>query len=229
MLFDVFGTVVDWRSSITAEARAVGRKLGVEGDWTAFADRWRQGYHDGMKRVNAGDAEWVNVDVIHRERLDLLLDEYGMGGMAEEEKAHLNRAWHRLDPWPDSVAGLTQLKGKYVIGTLSNGNVALLVNMAKHAGLPWDVVLSSELVGRYKPDPAVYRRAAELLGLLPGEVMMVAAHVGDLRAAKSAGLRTGFVTRPLEFGPEGRADVEPDPDFDVAASDFVDLAEKLGA
>jgi 2-haloacid dehalogenase len=230
LVFDVFGTVVDWRTSITREIRSVGERLGVDADWQAFADRWRAGYHDGMQEFRDGAAVWKTADQMYRERLDLLLAEHDMTGLTESETDHLNRAWHRLDPWPDSVEGLTRLKSRFVIGTLSNGNVGLLVNMAKYAGLPWDCVFTGELVGSYKPDPKVYLMAANLLNLQPHEVMMTAAHNNDLIAAKKAGLSTGFVTRPTEFGSGGKQpDLQAAPEVDIAAADFVELASKLGA
>ena len=229
IVFDVFGTVVDWRSSITREISAVGKRLGVEGDWEQFADRWRAGYSEGTRDVREGKRDWMTADEMHRERLDILLSEFGINGLSEAETDQLNRAWHRLDPWPDAVGGLTRLKSKYIIGTLSNGNVGLLVNMAKHVGLPWDVVLSSELAGTYKPDPKVYLRAAELLGLEPHEVMMGAAHLGDLHGSAKVGLRTGFIARPDEFGQgSDRAELEADDSIDIAGSDYSDFADKMG-
>ncbi len=228
LVFDVFGTVVDWRTSVTEEVAAVARTKKVQGDWQKFADEWRSGYHDGMRRVNAGEGPWINVDVIHRRKLDELLPKYGLAGLDDQERDRMNRAWHRLKPWTDAVEGLLRLKKRYVISPLSNGNFALLTNMAKNAGLPWDCILSAELAGRYKPDPRAYQKAAELLGLARDRVLMVAAHVGDLRGAQAAGLRTAFVTRPLEYGPQGRPDTSGDPSFDVSAADFIDLAKQLG-
>ena len=229
LTFDVFGTVVDWRSSIIEEGRELGRAKGLDVDWARFADAWRSKYQPSMDRVRRGDIPWQNLDALHRASLDDLLVEFGVEGLSEPEKDSLNRAWHRLRPWPDAVPGLTRLRARYVLATLSNGNVALLVNMAKRAGLPWDCILSAELVRAYKPDPAVYRMAADLLGLPPAQVMMVAAHPGDLRAAAAVGLRTGYVPRPLEWGPERTPNAAPDPSFDVVAADFNDLADKLGA
>jgi len=229
LVFDVFGTVVDWRNSIIREISEVGEEVGVSGDWESFADRWRAGYHDGMDAFRQGTAEWKTADQMYRERLDLLLNEYGITGLDEHGTAHLNKAWHRLDPWSDSVEGLTRLKSKFVIGTLSNGNVGLLVNMAKYGGLPWDVVLAGELAGSYKPDPKVYLMAAEMLGIEPHEVMMTAAHNHDLVAAKKTGLSTAFVARPDEYGNSARKpDLESAPEADVSARDFVDLASQLG-
>ena len=228
LVFDVFGTVVDWRGSVIREAEALGRAKGVNADWGAFADEWRrEGYHGGMDRVRRGELPWTNVDTLHRMKLDELLPKYGLEGLSEPEIDHLNRVWHRLEGWPDSVPGLTRLKRKFVISTLSNGTFALLTNMAKHAGLPWDCIISSELARAYKPDPKAYQTAAELLGLEREQVMLVAAHVNDLRAAQRTGLRAAYVPRPLEHGPGRQAD-PPDPSFDCVAESFVDLAEKLG-
>lgn len=200
LVFDVFGTVVDWRTSISRQAAEFGAKHGVDANWEQFADNWRAGYGAGMARVNAGEDEWKTVDQIHRERLDLLLEKYGFPMIGEAEVEEFNKAWHRLDGWPDSTSGLTRLKSKYVIASLSNGNVALLTNMAKYADLPWDAVLSAELAGKYKPHPQAYQRTVDLLGLETRQVLMVAAHAGDLRAAMGAGLRAALVTRPDEFG-----------------------------
>jgi 2-haloacid dehalogenase len=228
LTFDVFGTVVDWRGSITAEGRKLGRRKKLAVDWVAFADGWRAGYRPAMDRVRRGDLPWMNIDTLHRMILDDLLVRFRIDGLPEPEKDHLNRAWHRLAPWKDSVAGLKRLKKKFVIATLSNGNVALLTNMAKHGGLPWDCVLSAELFGHYKRDREVYEGAARLLGLAPGQVMMVAAHKDDLDAAAARGLRTAFVARPMERGDPAKADVAPEARFDVNAKDFADLAQQLG-
>jgi 2-haloacid dehalogenase len=227
LIFDVFGTVVDWRGSILRECKALGRRKKISADWDAFADAWRAGYRPAMARVRSGELPWMNIDQLHRMILDGLLEQFRVEGLAEEEIDHLNRAWHRLDPWPDARRGLALLKRGHVIATLSNGNVALLVNMAKHGRLPWDTVLSAELFRHYKPDPESYLGAAAILGCEPGEVMMVAAHKDDLRAAKSCGLATAFVGRPREKGPKVKVDVSPEPDFDINARDFVDLARRL--
>ena len=228
LAFDVFGTVVDWRSTVIREGRALGAAKGLDVDWAAFADAWRDGYGPAMNRVRNGELPWKTIDELHRLILDGLLERFSITGLDEAEKDHLNRVWHRLDPWPDAVEGLTRLKSRFIIASLSNGNVALLVNMAKHGGLPWDAVLSAELAGRYKPDREVYLKAADLLGLEPAAVMMVAAHKGDLRAAAKAGLRTAFVPRPRER-PNRQIDLSVDGEFDISATDFVDLASKLGA
>ena len=229
LVFDTFGTVVDWRGSIIAEgmAWAKGRNLTV--DWAHFADRWRDGYMPAMEKVRKGQLPWTKLDDLHRMLLEELLKEFGMTGLSEAEKDYWNRVWHRLKPWPDSVAGLTRLKKKYIIAPLSNGNVALLNDMAKNAGLPWDLILSAELAKHYKPDREAYLTAVDLLGLKPGEVMMTAAHSGDLNAARSFGLRTGFIYRPNERGPGGKADNAKPGEFDVVSKDMVDLAAQLGA
>lgn len=228
LVFDVFGTVVDWRGSIIAEGEALGRTMGLSVEWPRFADAWRRKYGPSMDRVRRGEIPWTNLDALHRASLDELLVEFNIGGLGEAETADLNRAWHRLRPWPDAVPGLTRLRTRYTLATLSNGNVALLTNMAKRAGLPWDCILSAELARAYKPDRAVYQMAADLLGLPANAVMLVAAHPGDLRAARDAGLRTAYVPRPLEWGTDAPPPEPPDPSFDIVANDFEDLAAKLG-
>ena len=229
LTFDVFGTVVDWRTSVIREGEMLSQEKGFDVDWGEFADRWRGGYGPSMNRVRTGELPWTKIDVLHRMVLDELIVEYGLTGLSEEETDHFNRVWHRLIPWPDTVRGLHRLRSQYLITTLSNGNVSLLTNMAKNAGMPWDCILSSELAGHYKPDPEVYLMAAELLSLPPNRVMMVAAHKGDLRAAQRVGLKAAFVARPFERGPGRTIDTSPEPDFDYWASDFEDLAEQLGA
>ena len=229
LVFDVFGTVVDWRGSILRQLRAFGEGKGIAADWEAFTDDWRRGYPAAMQRVRCGELPWTRIDDLHRMILDGLLAKYRIAGLSEGEKDHLNRVWHRLDPWPDAVEGLARLKRRFIIGTLSNGNIALLVAMAKHAGLPWDVVLSAELVQHYKPDPQAYQMPPLLLGLSPSEVMLVAAHPGDLAAAATQGLQTGYVPRPLEWGPSLKPHNIAGQRFDIIAEDFMVLAERLGA
>jgi len=229
LVFDVFGTVVDWRGSMLRELEALGRTKGVAVDWAAFVEDWRRGYQPAMQRVRSGELPWTRLDDLHRMILDKILVDFHITGLSEAETADLNRAWHRLQPWPDAVAGLTRLKRKFIIAPLSNGNIALMTNLAKHSGLPWDCILGAELVHHYKPDREVYQSAADILDLKPADVMMVAAHLGDLRAAKGVGLRTAFVVRPLEFGPNGKPDLKADASVDVAATDFNDLAGHLGA
>lgn len=229
LVFDVFGTVVDWRTSLIREGQLLSAAKGLQVDWPAFADAWRAGYAPAMDRTRGAGQAWVDIDTLHRQILDELVPRFGLQSLSEAERLHLNLAWHRLMPWPDSVAGLYRLKSRFAIGTLSNGNVSLLVDMAKNAGLPWDCVLSAELARRYKPDPEVYLMAARLLGCAPGELMMVAAHVDDLRAAQACGLRTAYVHRALEFGPDAPPRPARPEGFDLVASDFLDLARQLGA
>jgi 2-haloacid dehalogenase len=226
--FDVFGTVVDWRTSITREGEAFGRAHKLDVDWLKFAVAWRGLYQPMMNKVRNGEIGWTKLDDLHRMALDQLMVEFGIKGLAEKDIDHLNRAWHRLDPWPDSVPGLTRLKTKYVLTPLSNGNIALMVNMAKRAGLPWDAILGAEPAQHYKPHPEAYLRTAGFLGIRPDELMLVAAHNGDLKAARSCGLKTAFVPRPMEHGPGQTKDLTPEADWDVVASDFVDLAKKMG-
>ncbi len=229
LLFDTFGTVVDWRGSIIEEGRVWGKAKGINLDWAGFADRWRAGYAPAMEKVRKGQLPWTKLDVLHRMILDEILMEFRMmPALSEEEKDHWNRVWHRLKPWPDSVPGLRRLKKKFIIAPLSNGNVGLLTDMAKNAGIPWDAILSAELARHYKPDREAYLTSADLLGLKPQEVMMCAAHVGDLNAARSFGLRTGFIHRPNEYGPTRQADKAAPGQFDVVAKDMLDLAAQLG-
>jgi 2-haloacid dehalogenase len=227
LAFDVFGTVVDWRSSVIAEGQRLGRAKGLTVDWAAFADGWRQGYAPSMNRVRKGELPWTRLDALHRMTLDSLLVRFQIEGWSEAEKKDFNRVWHRLRPWPDSVDGLRRLRRRFVIAPLSNGNLSLLTNMAKHADLPWDCILSTELVKHYKPDPETYLMVPQFFDLQAGDVMMVAAHETDLEAAGKLGLRTAYVHRPLEYGP-GRVTTPPAAGrFDVIAKDFRDLATQL--
>ena len=229
LVFDVFGTVVDWRTSVAQEVRDLAKRKGVSIDGEKFADAWRAGYGPSMNRVRTGELPWTKLDVLHRMTLDRILVEFGLTTLSDAEKDALNHAWHRLRPWPDAVSGLTRLKKKFIIAPLSNGNIGLMTDMAKHSALPWDCILGAELVRHYKPDREVYQSAAEFLGLATGEVMMVAAHLGDLRAAKAVGLQTAFVPRPLEYGPAGKPDLKGDASVELEAKDFNDLAARLGA
>ena len=229
LAFDVFGTVVDWRSSIVREGELLAAAKGLQVDWPAFADAWRAGYAPAMDRTRGQEQAWADIDTLHRQILDSLLPRFALQGLSEGELAHLNRAWHRLTPWPDAVGGLNRLKGRFVISTLSNGNLSLLVDMAKNAGLPWDAVLSGELIQKYKPDPEVYLMAARLLGCTPSQLMLVAAHPSDLQAARACGLRTAYVHRALEFGAEAPARPSRPTGFDLIATDFHDLAVQLAA
>jgi len=227
LTFDVFGTVVDYRSTIIDEGEQLNRQKGWQIDWAAVADAWRGRYRPFMERVAHGDLPWTKLDTLHRMALEEILEELHITGLSEEEKTHLNFVWHRLRPWHDAVAGLTRLRTRFTLATLSNGNVSLLVDMAKHSHLPWDCIFSAELARAYKPDPRVYRLAIELLSLQPHEVMMVASHQNDLRAAQAEGMRTAFITRPLEFGRHHIPNMTADPSFDIVATDLIDLANKL--
>ena len=229
LVFDVFGTVVDWRTSVADEGRMLGKTKGITADWEAFADAWRGKYQPFMSKVRSGELPWTKLDMLHRMGLDEVLTEFGITSLTEDEKIDLNRAWHRLHPWSDSVPGLYRLKAKFILGTMSNGNIALMTNMAKFAGLPWDCILGAEVAKAYKPDPKTYLTGAELLDLPPERVMMVAAHQNGLLAAQKVGLKTAFVPRPLERGAGNSPDLTPDPSFDVVATDFVDLASQMGA
>jgi 2-haloacid dehalogenase len=230
-LFDVFGTVVDWRTSVSREFATIAKSKGITGvDPVEFAVEWRKLYHPSMEEVRSGRRPFVILDVLHRESLMKLVARYALQNLSEADIDHLNRAWHRLDPWHDAVAGLTRLKRKFIIAPCSNGNVALMVDMAKHAGLPWDCILGAEIARAYKPTPETYLASCRALALAPANVLMVAAHNNDLRAAKSAGLATAFVARPREHGPGQTTDLEPDRSVvDIAAKNFTDLAQQLGA
>ena len=229
LVFDVFGTVVDWRSSIILESREIGATKNINRDWESFADRWRSKYGPFMNKVRQGYLSWTNLDDLHYMALEELLSEFEIQDFDDSDKKHLNTAWHRLDPWPDTIQGLNKLRESYIIAPLSNGNLALLTNMAKRAGLPWDCILSAELAHAYKPDQEVYRMAAKLLGLAPGQLLMVAAHPGDLIASQQAGLKTAFIPRPFEHGHNQNTDTDAETisHFDIVAKDIVDLAYQL--
>jgi 2-haloacid dehalogenase len=231
LVFDTFGTVVDWRSSVIAEGMAWGKAKGLNINWADFADRWRLGYIPTMDKVRKGEIPWTRLDDLHRMILDELLKEFKIEGLTEQEKVSWTYVWRRLKPWPDSVEGLTRIKKKYVIAPLSNGNIALMTHLAKFGGLPWDAILGAELARHYKPDRDVYISAYYYLDLKPEEVMMCAAHFGDLQAARSNGLRTGFIYRPNEFGngPVGVPDKAKPGDFDVVSVSLIDLAQQMGA
>jgi 2-haloacid dehalogenase len=227
LLFDTFGTVVDWRTSLIEEfsAWAAGRGLAV--DWPGLVDAWRGAYAPSMDRVRKGELPWTNLDALHRQSLDTLAPRFGLDGLSAADKEWMVRGWHRLKPWPDSVAGLTRLKPRYILSPLSNGNVSLLVNMAKNAGLPWDLVLCAETFRHYKPDAETYLGAASLLDLRPDQVMMCAAHNADLAAAQLHGLRTAFIARPTEYGPHQVRDFGPEGDWDFAVDSVPALADAL--
>jgi 2-haloacid dehalogenase len=219
LIFDVFGTCVDWRTSITEQAAAYDLPPG-------FADAWRDQYQPQLEAVRDGSRPWVNLDVLHRIGLDVVLRELGID-LPESDRAELTKAWHRLKPWPDVVGGLTDLRAGHIIAPCSNGHIAQSVNLAKYAGLPWDAILGAELARAYKPDPEVYLASVHALGLEPRDVCMVAAHNGDLLAAQELGLRTAFVPRPAEHGPDQATDLAPEGDYDVVATDFWQLADRI--
>ena len=229
ILFDVFGTVVDWRTSLIEELTGFSATRGIAADWTGLVDAWRRAYAPSMERVRRGEQPWTNLDALHRASLERLVAEFGIAGIGAAELDQLTRAWHRLRPWPDALPGLTRLKTRHIIAPLSNGNVALLVNLSKHAGLPWDWVGSAELFRHYKPDPETYLGAARLLGLVPAEVMLAAAHNADLHGAHACGLKTAFLPRPTEYGPHQMTDFAADSDWTVVAADIEDLARQMGA
>jgi 2-haloacid dehalogenase len=228
LVFDTFGTVVDWRGSIIAEGAAWNKSKGLSIDWAQFADKWRAAYRPSMERVRKGEIPWTKLDGLHRASLEVLLKELKINTWTEADKVHWTKVWHRLKPWPDSVAGLTRLKKKFLIAPMSNGNVALLAEMAKNAGIPWDAILGAELVRHYKPDKETYLSAAEFMNCKPEEVMMCAAHSGDLGSARMYGLRTGFIHRPNEYGPGRKADDAKPGEFDIVSKDMLDLASQLG-
>lgn len=235
LVFDTFGTVVDWRTSVSAQVADFFKRKELQIDAQKFTDAWRAGYQPAMSKVRSGALPWTKLDGLHRLILNQLVSDFGLTRkVTEAELTDLNRVWHRLKPWPDAVHGLTRLKQKFIIAPLSNGNISLMTNLAKFAGLPWDCILGAELARHYKPDHEVYESAAYFLDLKASEVMMVAAHLGDLGAAKQIGLRTGFVVRPMEFGPTGqspagKADLQPSPSVDLSVKDFNELASRLGA
>jgi 2-haloacid dehalogenase len=229
LLFDTFGTVVDWRGSLIADFTAWGEARGLNADWAALVDAWRGAYRPSMDEVRSHpECGFLTLDELQRQSVEPLAARLGITGLSAADFDHLTRGWHRLQPWPDSVPGLRRLKAKFVISPLSNGNVALMTNLSKHAGLPWDVILCAEIFQRYKPDPEVYLGAAKLLGLPQQQVMLVAAHNYDLTAARACGLKTCFVPRITEYGPHQREDFEAASDWDLVVADIEDLADQLG-
>ena len=228
LVFDVFGTVVDWHGSVAREMRGLAKEKGLRLNAAKFAKAWRAGYRPAMDRVRSGEAPFEKIDAIHRAILEDVLKQSRIGTLTEEEKAHLNLVWHRLKPWPDSVRGLKRLKSKFIIATLSNGNTGLLVDMAKFGGLPWDCIFSSDTFKHFKPDPEMYLGAADMLSLKPEEVLMVASHKHDLRAAAQSGLKTAFVKRPHEHGRNNNPDLASEAEFTYNVESFLDLADQLG-
>jgi 2-haloacid dehalogenase len=227
IVFDTFGSVVDWRSSLIADLAAYGAAKGVTADWAALVDAWRAAYQPSMNRVRKGEVPFTKLDDLHRASLDKLITEFNIKGFNEADLVHINLGWHRLRPWPDSVSGLTRLKSRFIIGPLSNGNVGLLLNMAKFGGLPWDMIFGSDLFGHFKPDPETYLGVAKMLSLRPDQVMMAAAHNGDLGAARGQGLLTAFFPRPAEYGPHQKRDYQAEQDWDIVATDIEDMANKF--
>jgi 2-haloacid dehalogenase len=227
LFFDVFGTLVDWRTSIAREARAVLEPLGHALDWPAFADAWRGEYQPAMEEIRTGRQPFCKLDALHRRNLERVLPRFGIGSLPEPTMRHLNLAWHRLDAWPDSSPGLSRLKRQCMIAPVSNGNISLMVALARRNGFPWDAILGSEIAGDFKPKPRVYLAACEALDLPPGDCMMVAAHSNDLAQAAKSGLRTGHIARPNEHGP-GKGETAPSVPVDVAAADLEALAAKFG-
>ncbi len=228
MVFDTFGSVVDWRGSIIRDLTQWGQENGYAADWAALADKWRGRYQPQMEKVRSGQREWTILDVLHRESLDALLPEFGLDAMTEVQRQHVNRVWHRLDGWPDSVAGLSRLKSKYIIAPLSNGNISLLTDIAKYTGLPWDLNLSTEVFKCYKPQPQSYLGVCAALQLEPEQVMMCAAHNDDLLAARRVGLKTAFWARPSEHGPGQTTNLQATENWDIVAKDIRDLARQMG-
>jgi 2-haloacid dehalogenase len=228
LFFDVFGTLVDWRAGVAREAERILQPLGYRLDWLAFADAWRDEYQPAMEEVRAGHIPFCKLDLLHRRNLDRILPRLGISGLDEDAARELNLAWHRLDAWPDAPRGLARLKGRFVLAPVSNGNISLMVDLARRNGFPWDAVLGAETAGDYKPKPRVYLSACEALDLPPGSCMMVAAHTTDLLAAAKVGLRTAHIARPNERGP-GKGEAKPHAPVDVAAADLEDLAVRLGA
>lgn len=228
-VFDTFGSVVDWRTSVIAEATQWGKVKGIKVNWADFTDHWRLGYKPAMDKVRNGQITWTNLDSLHRMILDQILVEFKISGLSEEEKMDWSHVWRRLHPWPDSVEGLKLLKKKYIISPMSNGNVALMTRLAKFGGLPWDCILATDLVKHYKPDKETYLSAALYLDLKPEEIMMCAAHFNDLQAVRPLGFRTGFIYRPNEYGGglAGKPDQAKPGDFDVVSTSIIDLAHQM--
>jgi len=227
LFFDVFGTLVDWRSSIAREAQAALQPKGVALDWPAFADAWRGEYQGALEEVRSGRMAFCKLDALHRRNLDITLDKFGVAALDEDAKRNLNLAWHRLDAWPDVAGGLARLKRKYLLAPVSNGNISLMVDLARRNDFPWDAILGAELAGDYKPKPRVYLAAAAAFDLAPEACMMVAAHSNDLKAAAALGLRTAHLARPNEHGP-GRGEAKPSVPVDFAVSSLEELAQELG-
>ncbi|MBU9399935.1 haloacid dehalogenase type II [Burkholderia multivorans] len=228
LVFDVFGTIVDWRTTVAREAGVFLQRYAPTLDAFEFADAWRREYVPSMEEIRSGRRSYVRLDILHRENLVRIIERYGIAGVPDAAIDALNLAWHRLDPWPDSVDALTRLKQRFIIAPLSNGNIRLMVDIAKHAGLPWDAILGAEVARAYKPAPKVYNEAVEILGVAPAEICLVAAHNNDLAAARRVGLSTAFVRRPTEYGPGQQTDLQPEDAWDFVVDDLHALARQLG-
>jgi 2-haloacid dehalogenase len=228
IVFDTFGTLVDWRTSLVAQLTGFGQERGLQADWTALADAWRSSYEPSLDKVRRGATPWTVLDELHRASLIGLLPAFDLSSLTDQDIDFLVRGWHRLNPWPDVVPGLQRLRQRYIIGPLSNGNLSLMVNLAKFARLPWDVVFGADLFRHYKPDSETYLGVCDFLCLKPGQVMLGAAHNYDLRAADTLGLKTAFISRPTEFGPNQTTDLRPEGNWTIVAADIEDLAVKMG-
>lgn len=229
VIFDVYGTVVDWRAGVIAEAQALAKKKGIEGvDWAAFTDAWKDAYRPTMDEVNAGKRPWTTNDVLQRQRLDAIVEEFAIQGLSEADKDGLNHAWHRLPPWPDAVGGLNRIKARYPIGAFSNGSFYLLANMARHSGLPWDFILSADNFRTYKPAPGIYLGTIELLGGEAERILLVAAHNYDLAQARKHGIKTAYICRKTMFGPDQDRDLEAEDDWDIVTDSIEGAADALG-
>jgi 2-haloacid dehalogenase len=229
LVFDTFGTLFDWRTSLIAFFEKLGADRGITADWPEFVDEWRGAYVPSMEKVRRGELPWMNLDALHRRSFDELAERFALGTLSNDERERCTHAWHELDPWSDVRTGMQRLHVRHILGTLSNGSVALLIDLARRAELPFDMIFSAELFRHYKPDPETYRGAADLLQLPPADVMLVAAHNTDLRAAAACGLRTAFVARPTEYGPRQTKDLTAEERFDVVARDLNELADRLEA
>jgi len=227
LLFDIFGTVVDWRNSIIDDLGPWFAEQGVTKDWEMFAQDWRALYQPAMETIRSGNRGYVKLDTLHRENLEQLIAKYELNFLSQDNRDHINRVWHRLNPWPDVLAGFDQLRKQFLLAPLSNGNVELMVNLARHAGFNWDTVLGSEVTRSYKPDPVTYLKSMEMLGLAPNDCMMVAAHNYDLSRARSLGMQTAFVARPTEYGDQQKTDFEAAEDWTIICNSMIELSEQL--
>lgn len=228
LLFDVFGTVVDWRGSIIRDMQRFGKAHQINNDWQQFALDWRALYQPAMETIRSGNRGYVTLDQLHRENLQQLLEAYELNTLDDSTLNHINQVWHRLQPWADTLPGMARLKKHHILASLSNGNVALMVNMAKHSSIPWDMILGSETARGYKPEDKVYLHSAHMLGLQPEQCMMVAAHNDDLRAARNLGFKTAYINRPYEYGDGQTTDLHAEESWDIIGDNMTDIADSLG-